>query len=228
MRYLLLALCLLFTSQVYGQKKGKRKRKVKSTYFLNVQGGLLVDKPFDLTYTGFNLVNLGYSKIKNNTQRSLQLELLGYNISQLTTRIDTFMNVVIEEPISGSGTKRRSIELLYNYSFGLTDIMNGFFIGPSGSLVYNYIEKIPVTTAQFPVSQPCLCLGMGMNIGYNASINKNLMLSISSRFTLLDIGWEWKRVRNPSITVQDQRISKFQADLIRNQFQLNIGLNFKI
>ena len=54
------------------------------------------------------------------------------------------------------------------------------------------------------------------------------MLSISSRITLLDLGWQRNRNLNPTLTRSQQRSSKFQADFIRNQFQLNIGLNFKI
>ncbi len=233
MRYLLLVFCLLFSSQVYGQKKGKRKGKVKAKQFLSIQGGLLIDHTFneamsDKTYTGFNLVNLGWSKIKNNTQRSLQLELIGYNVNEKRTRVDTIGNMEFDRILGGFDGKRRSIELLYNHSFGLTeDIANGFFMGPSGSLNFNYNKTVPVIGGNIE-SKFCLCLGVGMNTGYNVSLNKNLMLSISSRVTLLDLGWQRIQREITGIDIRNSTKSKFHADFLRNQFQLNIGLNFKI
>ena len=234
MRYLLLVFCLLFSSQVYGQKKGKRKGKVKAKQLLSIQGGLLIDHTFnepmfDKTYTGFNLINLGWSKIKNNTQRSFQLELIGFKADEISVRTDTIDNFILTMPTSGFDGKRRSIELLYNHSFGLTeDIANGFFMGPSGSLIFNKTQTIPLVSAQFPSDQFCLCLGLGTNAGYNWSINKNLMLSISSRVTLLDIGWQRTKNEIPGRDPRQTTSSKFQTDFLRRQFQVNIGLNFKI
>lgn len=226
-----MAFCLLFTSQAYSQKKGKRKKKDKPKSYLNIQGGLLSSKTFDQNYTGFNLVNLGFSKIKKNKQQSLQLELIGYKVNDIITRTTTSLDstFIIEEILQGSNNKRRSIELLYNYSFGLTDdITDGFFMGPSASLIYNSNQTSPGSTAQFPIRENCLCLGIGMNTGYNVTLNKNLMLTISSRVTLLDIGWGTTQILNPGFTTSQQRTNKFQTDFLRNQFQLNIGLNFKI
>ena len=110
-----------------------------------MQGGFLFDHTFDdepffdKTYTGFNLINLGWSKIKNNTQRSFQLELIGFKVDKIKFRIDTVNIIEVPEPLYGFEGIRRSVELVYNHSFGLSeDISNGFFIGPSGSLIVNF------------------------------------------------------------------------------------------
>ena len=227
MKYLLLVFCLLFTAQVFGQRK--KKRRVKPKTFLHFQGGYMFDNSLNFPYRGFNIVNLGWSKLKDKTQRSIELELIGYNVKKAILLIDDFNNL---PPIDTRGFtgKRRSVELIYNHSFGLgEEITDGFFLGPSGSLIFNSLTTAPLGSSVFPTREICLCIGVGMNAGYNWSINKKNMLRFSTRISFVDLGWERTRVSNPSFqTVRRQRINSFKTDFLRNQFQVMVGLNFKI
>lgn len=221
MRYFLFFFCLLFTTQLFGQ----RKKRVKPKKFFHVQSAFLIDNSFELQYRGFNFLNLGFSKVKNNTQRSLSLELIAFEVIKSTTLVRRN----ITEPLSGSKGRRLSAELVYNYSFALNEkITDGFFAGPSASFGYNALKTTPITTAQFPTSNNCLCLGLGMNTGYNWSLNKKTMLTISTRITLIDIGYLRTRVQNPAWTVRQQRSSGLKTDFIRGQFPLMVGMNFKL
>jgi len=221
MKYFLFAFCLLFTTQVFGQRK-KRKKPQK---FFHAQAAFFADNSFELQYRGFNFLNLGFSKVKNNRQRRLSLELIGFDVKKEKTIITR--NFI--SPIRGFTGKRRSAELIYDYSFALSEkITDGFFVGPSASIGYNALKTIPLTTAQFPTSINCFCFGLGFNTGYNWSLNKKTMLTISTRITLLDTGWERMRVKNPAWTVRQQRSSSFKFDFIRPQFPLMVGINFKL
>lgn len=224
MKYFLLAFCLLFTFQVFGQRK--KKRRVKPKTFLHVQGGYMFDKSLNFPYRGFNMINLGWSKLKDKRQQSIELELMGYKVKKAVYLIDDFNNR--SYPLSGFDGIRLSAELLYNYSFGLGEkITDGFFIGPSGSLNFNLLRTVPLI-ATFPNNNICLCLGMGTNAGYNWSLNKKTMLRFSTRMTLVDVGWQRNRIENPAFSRKQQRTNKFKTDFLRNQFQIMVGINFKI
>jgi len=226
MKYFLLAFCLIFTAQVFGQRK--KKRRVKPKTFLHFQGGYMFDNSLNFPYRGFNIVNLGWSKLKDKTQRSIELELIGYNVKKALFIIDDFNNFP-PFAVRGFTGKRRSVELIYNHSFGLgEEITDGFFVGPSGSLIFNSLTTTPLSSAAFPTREICLCIGVGMNTGYNWSLNKKTMLRFSTRISFVDFGWERTRVSNPNFDVRQQRTSKFKTDFLRNQFQVMVGLNFKI
>jgi len=217
MKYLLFFFCLLFTSQLYGQ----RNKNARTNYFLHVQGGFLLDNSFDIPYKGFNLVNVGWSRSKKNTLQSVQLELIASNVKKERISNNTVVGVY--------EGKRRSIELIYNYSFGLTEkVTNGFYIGPSASLIVNSNAIIPLTSSAFPIEDICFCFGAGVNTGYNWKLNKSTMLGISTRITLVDIGWVRTEHKIPNLTPRQRISSKFGADFIRDQFQLMIGLNFQL
>lgn len=214
MKYLLFFFCLLFTSQLYGQ----RNKYARTNYFLHVQGGILLGNSFDIPYRGFNLVNVGWSKSKNNTLQSVQLELIGFNVEKEK-------NVAVPEDYR---SRRRSMELIYNYSFALTqEVRDGFFIGPSASLIINSNATGP-SASTILIEEICLCFGAGMNTGYNWKLNKSTMLGISTRITLVDIGWLRTYIKNPTFPQPYRISSEFETNFIREQFQLMIGLNFQL
>ena len=226
MKYFLLVFCLFFSSQVYGQEKGKRKGDENIKQYLGLQGGLFFDKSFNQSYTGFNLINIGWSQIKNRTQRSIQLEFIGYKNLDL---IRVFIPSTNIEELRGFRYQRRSIELLYNHLFGLSsDVTNGFFIGPSGSMMFNSKHTFPSESRYTSSKEICLWFGVGMNAGYNWSIHKNIMLSVSTRVTLFHLGWQREDEMAPSTDTIVFRGISYPIAFLRDQFQLNIGLNFKI
>ena len=217
MKYLLLSCCLLFTFQVSAQGK----KKSKSQNLFHIQGGFLLDNSFEKSFTGFNLLNIGLSKVKNNKLRSFQLELIGFEVSEQTISNNTI--------IAGYSGRRLSAEVIYNYSFALSNnVLNGFFYGPSASFIVNSNLITPKTSASFPFEEICYCLGIGVNSGYNWSIGSSKMLSLATRITLLDVGLKNNNISNPILTEREQILSKFSADFLRDQFQLMVGLNFNI
>lgn len=194
---------------------------MKPDYLLHAQGGFLMDKSFDKTYKGFNLLNVGVSRLKNNKLQSLQLEMIRFKVEDIT-----FLSG-FSYPVRGYTGEHKSTELIYNHSLGLTrDIKNGFYVGPSVSIIFNSNLILPATTASFPVEEVCFCIGGGVHAGYNWSLSKSIMLSVSTRITLIDIGWLRTEVRDPNRTLKQQRSSKAHTDFLRPQYPLMIGLNF--
>ena len=128
----------------------------------------------------------------------------------------------------GFERQRKSIELIYNHSLSLSKDIGGFYIGPSGSIIINSNISTPVFSGAFPNKVVCFCLGVGLNSGYNWALNENLVLGISTRFTLLDIGMVRDEVQNPILTLNQRSSTEFEADLIRKQYQLMIAVKIKI
>ena len=69
MKFLTFSLCFVLSFQLFGQQK----KKIKADNFISVQGGLLHDKHSDPSITGFNMINLGWSKAKDYVKKHINL-----------------------------------------------------------------------------------------------------------------------------------------------------------
>lgn len=221
---MLYTFCLLLTTQLYGQ----RKKNKKPEKFFQVQFGYLVATGFDKTYTGFNAINIGLSKQKNKRIQSLELELIRFDIENIILPPFIPDPSLPPPPPRGSKRERRSLEVIYNYSFILSQKKDGFYLGPSGSFVINSNEIIPFTLIVFPTQQICFCIGAGFNSGYNWRLGKKVILGVSTRITLMDFGLLSEEIRNPVFLPIQRRNTRFSVDFLRPQYQLELGMKFKI
>ena len=215
---MIIPLCLLLSIQLFGQ----RKKKIKADNFITVQGGLLHDKHSDPSITGFNMINLGWSKAKDNVLQSIEMEWIGFS---------TDKRVIIRDndPWQGFTRERKSYELIYARTYALFgDINNGFYVGPTASLNLNENSIIPATTADFPTQESCYCVGIGVKANYSWSITEKLFLNFSSRMTFIDIGWLRTQTKDPTLTIRQQRSDEFKTNFLRKQFPLMIGVSLKL
>jgi len=226
MRYLILAFSILFFLPLHGQ----RKKNKKSEHILHVRGGFISDFKTDeseLNYNGFNVLNFGWSKVKGNQLHGIEVEGFSFTegfVEFIVTNMDTIIT-------RGLDRNRTTVELIYSrmYALNNNDITKGLFVGPTGSILYNRDENIPAVTTAFPIATDCFCIGLGARAGYNWRLLDRLMITFSTKATLLDIGWKRERVLNPILT-KSQKIAEegVNADFIRPQYQIMLGLNFRI
>ena len=234
MKYFILFISMLFILPVYGQRKKSKKRSKKSEKsekFIHVRGGYLLDYGDGnnrISYDGFNILNLGWSKANGKMLQSFEVELLGFE-SGFIIKTPPMGNLSFAD--TGLDRQKRSLELIYSrlYTIGESDVTNTFSIGPTGSLLFNEDSIDPVIISSFPITNYCFCIGIGARANYNWRVSNRFMLSFSTRVTLLDFGWQRQRIDNPILT-QRQRVmeSGFGADFLRSQFQFMLGLNFRI
>ncbi|MBI1227005.1 MAG: hypothetical protein GC192_17370 [Bacteroidetes bacterium] len=213
MKHLLLSLFLLSSLCLYGQKKEK------PVYFLKLQGALLYDVHPKNDYLGINLINLGRAKYYDGILRGLDLEFIRYN-SGGQEKVEDYTKWSKE---------RTSFELEYYRSYPIIGgIENGFFIGPSASLLYSQSTFMPNNSTRKRTDEICECLGLGAKLDFFRKISKSVYLDIGTRFTLLDLGFQITQGYDPTLPKKSQRTKDFSADFLRSQFQLMVGVNFKL
>jgi len=89
-------------------------------------------------------------------------------------------------------------------------------------------EIIPIITSGIPTQRICFCIGAGINTGYNWRLGKNVILSLSTRSILMDIWLLREEANNPVLPINQRRNTNFSVDLIRSEYQLELGVKFKI
>ena len=229
MKYLILPVCLLLCFNLYGQ----RKKRAKSNTFLKIQGGFLYDAHPNNDYAGFNILNLGWMKVKEKKMQGIELELIGYKSDLQLEDGESFMSPmnggIFGPPPKGWAKERHSIELSYFRSSALIgDIENGLFLGPIGSVGIINTEFFPTATTDFPIADKCYCLGLGMKADYSLHLAKRLYLNASTRLTIFDLGILETRIQRLTTILRQQTSTNFDFNLIRKQFPLMLGLAFKL
>jgi len=201
----ILAFC---TSLVYGQDGDKKEET-----FIHLRSGFFLDDVNDKNYSGFNLVNFGWSNLKKKRIQSLEIEAIVIN-----------SKVYSKDQID---QRRRSLEHIYSHSFLLSKGADGLILGPTASLFF-YSDKFnPINSFLYPTHNIYATVGIGANAAYNWRIGKKIILDISSRITLLDIGINNRRVDNPILQERLRSLTEFHMDFIRPQYQLMLGVKLK-
>ena len=202
-----------------GQSNSNKDGKL----FLHAQGGYFIDSGFDINYSGFNIGNIGWGKKSGNILQTIEAEFLAFRVDE--TVFSQFNPDRIIEKIEN---RRTSLEMIYSYSFLFDEDISGFILGPTASILINSRRTKPLASTTFPLTNTCFCASLGVNLGYQIKLNKNIGVLLSSRSSLLDIGLDRQLVENPILTETQRRTSAFDIDLIRDQFQVMLGIRFRI
>ncbi|MDA9773687.1 hypothetical protein N9B82_01910 [Saprospiraceae bacterium] len=221
MKILLLVICFGLSFSATAQKKEKEKTERSST-FIKVQGGLLVDVHPQVSYIGFNQINIGLDRIKKNRYEGISLEFIGYE-AEYETESD-----LSQFPTMWSKT-RTSFELEYFRSLlHIGKGINGLYFGPTASLNFrnNVIEAN--TPSEFPFTDNYYGLGLGGKALYLVELTNRLSLNVGTKITVFDFGLSRYTNMNPNIPIVQQTSTIIDVDLPRSQFQLLLGLNFKL
>ena len=158
----------------------------------------------------------------NYVLQSIELEWIGFSTDKRVIRSDN-------DPWQGFTRERKSYELIYARTYVLFgDLNNGFYVGPTASLNINKNSIIPANSASFPSEETCYCVGIGVKANYSWSITEKLLLNVSTRITIIDLGRLRTEVKDPTLTIRQQRTNKFDANFLRKQFPLMIGVSFKL
>jgi len=218
MKYISLIICLGLALSAFGQ----RKKKSKTEKFISVQSGLLIDLHEQVDYMGLYQINLGFNSFKNNKLQSLSLDFIGYK-SNYQLNFETGTNLTIWE------RNRKSFELEYFRSFfHKGKEMNGFFVGPTASAYFNQNTFLPYIPSQYKTQSNCFCVATGMRALYYIPITKKLQLNIATKLTIIDVGFERKRIFDPNLPIIEQSSNIFKFNLYRNQYQLLVGFNYNL
>ena len=222
LKYLFLfSITILISLQSYGQSI--ENLIVKN--YLYGQAGYLIDNEKDKFYSGFNVLNIGWSRQKGNKLSAFEVELVEFEFTKDTSTVIYPNNQVI---VHGFRKKRRSAEFIYNYSFLLSETVNGFSFGPTASILFISNAKNPLSSIGFPNESICACAGLGANAAYYLRLSDGISVGLSTRISLMDIGWERVEEKNPVLTNEERVTSGFIVDFPRNQFQMMLGFRFKI
>lgn len=219
MKYFILSICIIICTPLISQSK----KKTKKENYLHVQGGFIYDDNLtDKNYSGFNIVNLGWNQYKTKRAQSIELELIGYNVVRS-------INETPAGPQVESTNNNRSIELIYTKTYSLFGTTtNGLSLGPTASLLAFSDNDIPYVTNKYPVYSRGMMVGLGLKSAYNLPLSKKFLFNVNTRVTILDFGADFYRIQNPNIPIQQQKSSGISLNLFRNQFQLLLGVSYKI
>ena len=219
MKKLLLIFCgLILTINLSAQSKKSKK----PIYFLKVQTGLLYDLHPESNFLGFNQLNVSWAKFQNDKINEISLELLKY-----TTDLDR-VSAVSSSPFKLKRIKT-SFELEYYKSLlHKGKIKNGFYMGPTASLRYMKTNFSPNMSTIIKYEEIYRSLGLGAKAVYYYTITKGISLNLSTKITLLDLGVNTLQDFNPTLTLRQQSSSEFKTFLLRKQFALLVGINFKL
>ncbi len=218
MKYSLLVVALLFTSLLSAQKKSTA---INSKAF-KIQGAYFFEGHPVENYMGFNLVNLGFMKVKDRKVIGLDLEgrfiesTVDKNKQQTSPRLPFCV------------VNKRSLEFSAYKTYGvLGSFKNGLYVGPMLSLGFLREEQEPdVSLLAFPDNKSLLKLGAGVKADYYISLSQKLFFTVGTRLTLLDFGFLQGRVENPTLPILEQKYSGFEFEFVRPQFPLMLGLVF--
>ena len=218
MKSIIIGCCILLCFPLFGQGK----KKIKQEQYVHIQGAFFYDSNLDVDYTGFNLVNIGWTKYKAKRAQSLELEFIGFKADG--DEIISPFGLIPE-----STRTKRSLELIYSRTYAiLGTASNGFYIGPTASLNLNYDFIAPNTTGSFPINSISTNIGFGIKTGYNWKITKRILFNLSTRLTMFDTGLESLQIENPNLPIALQTSTSFQFDLIRDHFPLMFGFSYKL
>jgi len=243
MRLPILLLSLFFCLPVFAQNyegkkpKGKRakdlykikRRRIKANQedrYFQAQWGYFYETAGEKTYSGFDFLNLGFTKSKKNIQKNFELEYVGFTTITKVTSTNFMGREVV---LSGEFRRRRSLEFIYGHIFLLSQNKpHGFFLGPTASLLLELDKIDPLASFSFVIKDWCACIGLGFKAGYDWEISKDMTMNLTTRLTLIDAGYLRTKLENPSVPLNLRFASSFTTRLLRKQFPLMIGVRFRI
>jgi len=206
--------------QCFGSLNAQNSTFKNNAKYAQIRMGYVVDKELP-TFKGFNLFNVGYRFHNDNIVQNFEFEYIPFSSTQ--TIIDSnFPN----EIVGGLKIDYKTYEFIYMYGYLLSKSRHELSAGPTVSLRFvDYIQE-PFNENSFPISNLCVCSGIGLNLGYAVKITKRMDFSLSSRITLFDIGYASQYIENPVLPESLRRRSNFSVEVIRKTYHLSFGLRF--
>ncbi len=220
MKYSLLVVALLFASLLSAQKKSAT---INSNAF-KIQGAYFFDGHPVENYKGFNLVNLGFLKVKDR-------KVMGLDMEGIFTESTADKNTQQTSPrLPFCVVNKRSLEISAYKTYGLLgSFKNGLYVGPMFSIGFLREEQEPdARFVAFPDNKSLLKLGAGVKADYYVSLSQKLFFTVGTRLTLLDFGVLKGRIENPTLPIRQQRYGGFEFNFVRPQFPLMLGLVFLV
>lgn len=194
----------------------------ENSNYLSLKGGYFYDIDNN-SRKGLNLLNLGYRIHNHDRAQSFEFEYVVFN-----TISDSIRNPNTYQLISGFERNQITVEFIYSYGILFSKNVHEFSFGPTVSLLVRLDKLSPYSTNYFPTLNTTIAMGIGLNANYFLNVYKKLDLSLSSRFTLLDIGEIRQRIENPVLPENLQQSSAIHIDFSRNEYHIAIGLRYKL
>ena len=202
-RALCTILIVLLSASLYGQQK-----KLKPKYFFNVNGAGLIEKNSVNTFSGFNLMKLGWSKNYDKRLHGFELEIFRYKkveISRFSINTGLFQAFQINK-----------------------NLFNGLYLGYFSYLGYNKENFTPLFILPHRKKVKCYCMSIGPRMEYLHKIKQNIYLNIGTNIYLFEVGFHSRRILNPRLTERQQKSSSVKFNFLPERFQLLIGLSFRL
>ena len=219
MKNLLLPLCLILTFNLFAQRKSAKR----DLAFIKIQGAYFYDGHPRQNFSGFNMLNLGWFKVKEKNISGVDLKTIIFNLDQDPG------NRVNSPNFQDWNRIRQSFEAEYFYTFKmLGSVNNGLFAGPYASAGFFREKFVPYSPARFAEIQSGLIVGAGGQADYHLKLAKKIFLTISTQITLAELRLGNGRIQNPQVTIKQQRNSFFDFEVLQNQFPLMLGFSFPL
>lgn len=221
MKNVLLLFCLLFSMSSSAQKK----EITENAKFLKIQGGFFYEATNYAKYNGFNVLNIGFSQLKEEKIKGIDLQIMRY---------ETIGEDEIISPVTPSFTNSGVFEKFDAEinAFVMLPVLGGFenglYAGPMLSLSGTYEEFVPDTSNFFPYTEQRLGVGAGFKGEYYLSLTNKVLLTLGTRITLLNFGLSRGRTENPVLPRRQQLNAGFDFNFWDNYYPLMLGLSFKL
>ena len=206
-----------------------RNLESKATGFLNIQGGLVFDRPDyqrrSNNYIGLNYINLGFGRQLEKEIQGIELDYLWFD------EISAIPPSTVETAIQHVEfhRKKQAIDLSMYRVFKITggDQLS-IFVGPLVALGLAKQEYRPYIPFSFSTTYQDVRLGIGAKVNVQVKLSERLFLSTGTKVLLTDFSYHHSRKNNPSLPIRNQVSNAFRFKILRSQFYLPIGLTFML